>query len=57
MNEQQKQTMEALRQRVLQRCKETPQRVSKFQLRQLIREEWEKMQAESKQPSSQTQEQ
>ena len=57
MNEQQKQTMEALRQRVLQRCKETPQRVSKFQLRQLIREEWEKMQAESKQPSSQPQEQ
>ena len=57
MNEQQKQTMEALRQRVLQRCKETPQRVSKFQLRKLIREEWEKMQAESKQPSSQPQEQ
>ena len=56
MNEQQKQTMEALRQRVLQRCKETPQRVSKFQLRQLIREEWEKMQAESK-PCSQPQEQ
>lgn len=61
MNEQQKQTLEALRQRdpkkwemmqeielrVLKRCKEIPQRVSELQLRQLIREEWEKMKQES----------
>lgn len=55
MNEQQKQTMVLLEKRVLERCKGS--RVSKLELRRLIREEWEKMQAESKQPSSQPQEQ
>lgn len=54
MNEQQKQTMALLEKRVLERCKGS--RVTKFQLRQLIREEWEKMQAESS-PSGQPQEQ
>ena len=54
MNEQQKQTMALLEKRVLERCKGN--RVTKYQLRLLIREEWEKMQAESK-PSSQPQEQ
>ena len=54
MNEQQKQTMALLEKRVLERCKGS--RVSKMELRKLIREEWEKMQAESK-PCSQPQEQ
>jgi len=55
MNEQQKQTMALLEKRVMERCKGN--RVTKYQLRLLIREEWEKMQAESKQSSSQPQEQ
>ena len=55
MNEQQKQTMALLEKRVMERCKDN--RVTKYQLRLLIREEWEKMQAESKQSSSQPQEQ
>ena len=44
MNEQQKQTMALLEKRVLERCKGS--RVSKLQLRKLIREEWEKMKRE-----------
>lgn len=50
MNEQQKQTMALLEKRVLERCKDN--RVTKYQLRLLIREEWEKMQAESKHPAA-----
>ena len=46
MTEEQKKTMEALEKKVLMRCRESNKKVSPLELRKLIREEWEKMQAE-----------